>query len=295
MDPECLCDRGERERRIAVLLLHQLFRGQNVLILRLQIAAAAQLDDLPQQRKLRALILPRGVHLFVHLRGGLKDNTLHTQFGIQLFLANGWCPCSADALCNRPAEESPYKEIFAKASAVLSQHKLQRYSVAQIKRLYQFADALSGRECTVCGRVDNLQENRCPWCRAFENISRKLQNPQYTAFCITRDSSAYDLTLPDRNGQDVSLLLLTEDEAAKQIAQDRQMIRLHGKNRTILGAQICTRLDLCDYYASNLNTSLAAQAEGIRRLAICRMDVDNLGEAFVSGFEQKDKPLPKER
>ena len=97
-----------------------------------------------------------------------------------------------------------------------------------------------------------MQENRCPWCCAFENISRKLQNPQYTAFCITRDSSARDLTLPDRDGQDVSLLLLTEDEAAKQIAQDRQMIRLYGKNRTILGAQICTRLDLCDYYASNL-------------------------------------------
>ena len=91
----------------------------------------------------------------------------------------------------------------------------------------QFADALSGRECTVCGRVDNLQENRCRWCRAFENISRKLQNPQYTAFCITRDSSARDLTLPDRNGQDVSLLLLTEDEAAKQIAQDRQMVQVN--------------------------------------------------------------------
>ncbi len=72
-----------------------------------------------------------------------------------------------------------------------------------------------------------MQENRCPWCRAFENISRKLQNPQYTAFCITRDSSAYDLTLPDRNGQNVSLLLLTEDEAAKQIAQDRQMVQVN--------------------------------------------------------------------
>ena len=77
------------------------------------------------------------------------NDWLIAQFGIQLFLANGWCPCSADALCNRPAEESPYKEIFAKASAVLSQHKLQRYSVAQIKCLNQFADALSGRECTV--------------------------------------------------------------------------------------------------------------------------------------------------
>ena len=231
----------------------------------------------------------------------VRDINQHTndwliaQFGIQLFLAHGWSPCSADALCNHPAEESPYKEIFAKASATLSQHKLQRYSIAQIKRLNQFSDTLSGRECTVCGRVDNLQENRCPSCRTFENISRKLQNPQYTVFCMTRNPAARDLPLPDRDGQDVSLLLLTEDEAAQQLAQDKQMIRLYSKNRTIFGAQVCTRLDLCDYYASNLNTSLAAQSEGIRRLAICRMDVDNLGEAFVSGFEQKDKPLPKER
>lgn len=46
------------------------------------------------------------------------NDWLIAQFGIQLFLANGWCPCSADALCNRPAEESPYKEIFAKASSL---------------------------------------------------------------------------------------------------------------------------------------------------------------------------------
>ena len=34
---------------------------------------------------------------------------LNEQFGMQLFLANGWTPCSANDLCNVPAEASPYK------------------------------------------------------------------------------------------------------------------------------------------------------------------------------------------
>ena len=34
---------------------------------------------------------------------------LNEQFGVQLFLANGWAPCSANDLCNVPAEASPYK------------------------------------------------------------------------------------------------------------------------------------------------------------------------------------------
>lgn len=34
---------------------------------------------------------------------------LNEQFGVQLFLANGWTPCSANGLCNVPAEASPYK------------------------------------------------------------------------------------------------------------------------------------------------------------------------------------------
>ena len=34
---------------------------------------------------------------------------LNEQFGVQLFLANGWTPCSANDLCNVPAEANPYK------------------------------------------------------------------------------------------------------------------------------------------------------------------------------------------
>ncbi|MFR0734270.1 MAG: hypothetical protein ACLSHU_08865 [Oscillospiraceae bacterium] len=34
---------------------------------------------------------------------------------------------------------------------------------------------------------------------------------------------------------------------------------------------------------------LAACSSGIQRIAVCRMDVDNLGAAFHSGFQQEGK------
>ena len=40
---------------------------------------------------------------------------------------------------------------------------------------------------------------------------------------------------------------------------------------------------------------LAQQAAGVRRIAVCRMDVDNLGHAFISGFEQENEKDPVRR
>ena len=40
---------------------------------------------------------------------------------------------------------------------------------------------------------------------------------------------------------------------------------------------------------------LAGQSEGVRRIAVCRMDVDNLGHAFISGFEQENEKDPVKR
>lgn len=224
------------------------------------------------------------------------NDWLIDQFGIQLFLANGWAKCSANALRNYPPAEAPYKQIFAEASATISRHKLQRYKVDQVRRLNQPSKQKAERECVICGRSDVLPaDDRCPWCSAFENISRELQDQQHNVFCVTRAAETYALKLPDSTGQSVFLLLLTEEDAAQRLQTDRQIIRLYSKNHTRLGTRVCTRLDLCGYFASNRNDELASQSEGIRRLAICRMDVDNLGEAFVSGFERKMESNPTAR
>ena len=66
-----------------------------------------QLDDLSQQRKLCALILPRGVHLLVYLCGCLKNNALHPQFGVQLLQVNFRAFCQIRFSINNRCKVSP--------------------------------------------------------------------------------------------------------------------------------------------------------------------------------------------
>lgn len=60
---------------------------------------------------------------------------LNEQFGVQLFLANGWPPCSANDLCNVPAEASPYKALFRRVNAIAEQHKQHPYDAAALRAL----------------------------------------------------------------------------------------------------------------------------------------------------------------
>ena len=55
------------------------------------------------------------------------------------------------------------------------------------------------------------------------------------------------------------------------------------------GLRYATRLYVGDYHASNSMAELVSYAGGIRRMAVCRADVDNLGAIFLSGFVQAGK------
>lgn len=78
---------------------------------------------------------------------------LNEQFGMQLFLANGWTPCSANDLCNVPAEASPYKALFRRVNA----------------------------------------EGLCPWCNRFANLSAQIQNQSIYLVHSTPRPSAFAL------------------------------------------------------------------------------------------------------
>lgn len=72
-------------------------------------------------------------------------------------------------------------------------------------------------------------------------------------------------------------------------------VRSYTKNRLVRTLSPSINLFVGDYAASNRIEDLADQSEGIRRVAICRMDVDNLGQAFIVGFEQPDQTDPVQR
>ena len=118
---------------------------------------------------------------------------LNEQFGVQLFLANGWTPCSANDLCNVPAEASPYKALFRRVNAIAEQHKQHPYDAAALLALNRVQAIPDGtRECKVCGNSAQVNaEGLCPWCNRFANLSAQIQNQSIYLVHSTPRPSAF--------------------------------------------------------------------------------------------------------
>ena len=210
------------------------------------------------------------------------NDWLAAEFGSALFLAHGWTPCSGNELTNTPAENAPYKAMFRRVSAAVSRHKLHRYDAAQLRMLNRPGQP-GGRECKICGRTDRLNDDRCPWCRLFVDLSEKIQTRD-VYFVSRDDKTAHDFALPAAEGM-VYFSLIDEKTARARLDGGEAVVRVYSKNKVYTGLRYSTRIYVGDYTHSNRMDELARSASGIRRIGVCRMDVDDLGQSFVSGFE----------
>ena len=223
---------------------------------------------------------------------------LARSFDLSLYLADGYTECSADELTNRPAEESPYQAMFRRVSREVAKKKLHRYSAQQIIDYNRGEEDLSGRECRVCGRTDRLVSDEdgallCPWCKTFEDLSRKIQGTKVFLVSKGQDRSA-DFVLPAFEGE-AAFCFTDEAAARKRLAEEKAILRIYTKNESCVGLRYSTRLYVGDYAFSNSMQELVEKSQGIRRIAVCRMDVDDLGQAFVAGFENKQGESVVER
>ena len=220
------------------------------------------------------------------------NDWLTDTFGIRLYLADGWTECTANDLTNNPKKAAPYKAMFRRVSRAVAQKKLHRYTAEQVLRMNETYTDDTGRECRVCGRSDTLVPDRdgaayvCRWCALFEDLTRDLSKK--TAYILQRGSGGgVDLPLPLQDGGE-AFLRLTDKETA--IRASTGAVRLYVRNEPSLEGTCTARLNAGVYASGDSMDDLAEASEGIKRLGVCRMDVDNLGLAFVVGFEQRDRP-----
>ena len=220
------------------------------------------------------------------------NDYLADTFGVTLFLAHGYTPCSGNELTNVPAEASPYAAVFRRVSSALSYHKLHRYDADQLRRMNRPAQSGGERECKVCGSVDALRDGLCPHCRLFLELSEQLQSRD--VFFVSSESREHAFSLPAWDG--TAYISLTNEKTARKRLEDGEAVRrIYSKNRAFTGLRYATRLYFCDYAYSNSMEELAAKSGGIKRLGVCRMDVDDLGAAFVSGFRNAAGKTAAER
>ena len=224
----------------------------------------------------------------------MMNDWLRERFGTRLYLADGYTACSANELTNQPRETAPYKDIFARVSQQIAQRKIHRYSAKDILALNKGSVPDDGRECKICGTVSQLvSESRCRWCKLFEDISNDIQNNDNFVYVISEQAAQSNaIELPTVNGS--VYLTIANREHARTLLKKQSIRRVYTKNERDTGLKYSTQLFMGDYHASNQLNELADAASGIRRIAVCRMDVDNLGKAFISGFEQNSS-MPEKR
>ncbi|MCM1326310.1 MAG: type III-A CRISPR-associated protein Cas10/Csm1 [Bacteroidales bacterium] len=204
-------------------------------------------------------------------------------FQIFLYVAWGYAQCSADTLKNYP--QGSYEQLFKEVSESLSKRKSSRYSVQDIKMLNAGRHEDYSRECKVCKRISKVSEDGlCTICSAIEGFSKNILKDSF--FTVTLNKSETALPLPGG----YYLISDNEDSLKAKMEQDNDFVRAYSKNAMYTGRHIATKLWVGDYAAKNARGTIstlgeyADASEGIERIGVLRADVDNLGQAFVSGF-----------
>lgn len=232
--------------------------------------------------------------------GGCMKRWLIDSFGVSLYLASAAVECSANDLVNLPAEEAPYSAVFRKLSREISAKKMRRYTADDIKRLNSTdRGGDNTRECKVCGRSDLLSGgDLCENCARFVEMGRVIIKPSLTiAVTRVKPAASFSWLLPSVDGE--RWLSFIEDDAngektRRLISRGADnIVRIYTKNRACTGLRFARSLYVGDYCMNSDLGGLYERAakeggSGIKRIAVARMDVDELGRAFISGFETPD-------
>lgn len=230
-------------------------------------------------------------------------------FGSRLYLALGWAACSANDFMESEAGKTG--KVYRKVSEILSRNKLQRYTQEQLGQLFSpesyFNMVKYGeRECSIChsstGELEAYSEDNpdtlaCPYCRRLFQLGSDMLNKDIIA--VYDEPHEKSFPLPTLTGE-CYMVVVSEKEVT-----DAAKRRLYVKNRMLTGESMATVLWMGDYSKRNEHRRVmefeelaeisggCRESSGIKRLAVMRADVDNLGSAFIAGFNKKYATLSR--
>lgn len=226
---------------------------------------------------------------------------LMENIGINLYLAIGTAECSANNLMKSEAQGN----LFATVNKKLKDDKTIRYSKDEDFLEYIFnvekEKYTAKKECNICHNlVDKLweynsdEEIACEFCLNLYKLGQDILT-QDLVFVISEEKIDGGIKI---FGKDKDLYMYAVN--IKDIDMFKgKILRIYSKNN-LLENDLAVRLYLADYSAKNENDevmtfddlakSSCKTDKGIKRLGVLRLDVDDLGIAFSSGFvSDKDK------
>ena len=212
-------------------------------------------------------------------------------------------------------------ELFRKTSSTVSKAKLSRYSLEQLKELFDENSSINEihsytKECAICKKAEDeeiLKRNSkilgneekvelCSSCKGYIDLGKdisKLYHSNNENFIIEKDceKNGDSLIFPKYSDGYIEISIGNKKEILKNI---NKIHRYYSINSNYVGDRLCKNIWVGNYnIESNKEDKsliefkdLVKKSRGISRLAVFRADVDNLGTLFQSGFKNKDSKEP---
>ena len=247
------------------------------------------------------LLYAGGGHAYFILANTQKTKTLLSDFdadikawmqdtfGIDLYIGSGYCECSCNDLQNKP--DGAYSNCFREVSGAVSQNKLRRYGASQIKALNKGKKTDGERECKICHSSYNLNENGvCSLCDGFAKLSKDILNREILTVVSDKENGILPIY---RNGYLSGGNIKRKDGEEYLNTNKKILIRAYSKNGVYKGKDYVKTIYVGDYHNADTLENLVKDGVGIKRLGVLRGDIDNLGKAFVGGFEKSKQTLSK--
>lgn len=204
---------------------------------------------------------------------------LLANFQTRLYVAFGWGSFAAKDIMSELNSPESYRQVYQKASRMISEKKISRYDYQTLLLLNRGGKS-SERECEICHSVENLvsyhDQKVCDICRDLYQFSKEIAHDH---FIITENEG-----IPI--GPNACLKGVAFEELSHQ-----DFSRVYVKNDYKAGTVKATHVFVGDYQCDEIyNYAALSKNEnglGIKRLAVVRLDVDDLGAAFMAGFSQQ--------
>ena len=251
------------------------------------------------------------------------NNFILERMGTTIYFEMVYTETSAEELGNGLTKEikteNKVGELFRKTSSKVSKAKLSRYSLEQLKELFNENSSLNKiysytKECTICKKAEDekiLENNArdfgdeagielCDSCRGYINLGRDISKLYHTndEFIIEKKSENIEegVVFPKYLEGYVSILINNKSYILKNMDK---IHRYYAINSNYTGDKLCRNIWVGNYNITENGKGnliefkeLVKKSKGIERLAVFRADVDNLGTLFQSGFEKKDSKEP---
>ena len=251
------------------------------------------------------------------------NNFILERMGTTIYFEMVYTETSAEELGNGLTKEikteNKVGELFRKTSSKVSKAKLSRYSLEQLKELFNENSSLNKiysytKECTICKKAEDekiLENNArdfgdeagielCDSCKGYINLGRDISKLYHTndEFIIEKKSENIEegVVFPKYLEGYVSILINNKSYILKNMDK---IHRYYAINSNYTGDKLCRNIWVGNYNITENRKGnliefkeLVKKSKGIERLAVFRADVDNLGTLFQSGFENKDSKEP---